>query len=180
VQLAWVTSTSTTSFRAGGHATPQSSTRYDHGPVLAFVPNERSLYFAMDLARGYSLSVVEGRSFALAEWAASAEAVNLLTGQAQTSQIPDDVRPDLDFAILDGGRYGWTGRESPGARLSRRPHPYRPSHPSSSRAYVGLRPDVRMASLAEPNGFANFSAVAVSNRRGTDFSERSTELGQSL
>lgn len=53
--------------RAGGHATPRSSTGYDHGPVLAFVPNERSLHFAMDLARGYSLSVVEGRGFALAE-----------------------------------------------------------------------------------------------------------------
>jgi hypothetical protein len=95
--------------RAGGHATPASRTRYDHCPVLAFVPNERSLHFAMDLARGYSLSVVEGRGFALAEWAASADAVNLLTGQAQTSQITDDVRRDLDFAILDGGRNGWTG-----------------------------------------------------------------------
>jgi hypothetical protein len=56
--------------RAGWHATPESSSGYDHGPVLGFVPNERSLYFAMDLARGYSLSAVEGRSFALAEWAA--------------------------------------------------------------------------------------------------------------
>lgn len=95
--------------RKGGHATPQSGTRYDHGPVLAFVPNERSLHVAMDLARGYSLAVVEGRSLSLAEWAANAGATNLLTGQTTPSQILDEVRRDLDFAILDGGRNGWTG-----------------------------------------------------------------------
>lgn len=32
--------------RAGGHATPQSRSRPDRGPVLAFVPDERSLHFA--------------------------------------------------------------------------------------------------------------------------------------
>jgi hypothetical protein len=95
--------------RKGGHVTPQSGTRYDHGPVLAYVPNERALHVAMDLARGYSLAVVEGRSLSLAEWAANAGATNLLTGQTTPSQIPDDVRRDLDFAILDGGRNGWTG-----------------------------------------------------------------------
>ena len=62
--------------RAGGHATPHSRTPYDRGPVLAFVPDERSLHFAMDLARGYSLAVVEG-SLSLAEWAAGAGAINL-------------------------------------------------------------------------------------------------------
>jgi hypothetical protein len=94
--------------RAGGHATPQSSAQYDHGPVLAFVPDERSLHFAMNLARGYSLALVEGR-FSLAEWAAHAKATDLLTGQNATPQISEDVRRDLDFAILDGGRNGWTG-----------------------------------------------------------------------
>ena len=46
--------------RAGGHTTPQSRSRPDRGPVLAFVPDERSLHFAMGLARGHSLAVVEG------------------------------------------------------------------------------------------------------------------------
>ncbi|MGY4647831.1 hypothetical protein [Mycobacterium sp. URHB0021] len=73
------------------------------------MPNELSLHFAMDLARGFSLSVVEGRGFSLSEWAASAEAINLLTQQTQTSQLPEEVRRDLDFAILDGGRNGWAG-----------------------------------------------------------------------
>ncbi len=94
--------------RAGGHATPRSRNRPDRGPVLAFVPDERSLHFAMGLARGYSLAVVEG-STPLAEWAAGAAAINLLTGQITTSQVNDDVRKDLDSVIFYGGRNGWTG-----------------------------------------------------------------------
>jgi hypothetical protein len=85
--------------RAGGHATPQGRTRYDRGPVFAFVPDERSLHFAMDLARGYSLAVVEGSLTPLAEWAAGAGAVNLLTGEVTKSVIPDEVRKDLDSAM---------------------------------------------------------------------------------
>lgn len=96
--------------RAGGHATPQSRSRPDRGPVLAFVPDERSLHFAMGLARGYSLAVVEG-STPLAEWAAGAAAINLLTGQVTTSQVDDDVRKDLDSVIFYGGRNGWTGAD---------------------------------------------------------------------
>ncbi|NMK86582.1 hypothetical protein HHM15_02850, partial [Staphylococcus capitis] len=96
--------------RAGGHATPQSRSRPDRGPVLTFVPDERSLHFAMGLARGYSLAVVEG-STSLAEWAAGAAAINLLTGQVTTSQVDDDVRKDLDSVIFYGGRNGWTGAD---------------------------------------------------------------------
>lgn len=96
--------------RAGGHATPQSRNRLDRGPVLAFVPDERSLHFAMDLARGYSLAVVEG-STPLAEWAAGAAAINLLTRQITTSEVDDDVRKDLDSVISYGGRNGWTGAD---------------------------------------------------------------------
>lgn len=94
--------------RAGGHATPKSRTRYDRGPVLAFAPTEASLRLAMDLARGYSLAVVEGSLLSLAEWAAGAAATNLLAGQTTQSQIPEDVRDDLDSAIFYGGRNGWT------------------------------------------------------------------------
>lgn len=96
--------------RAGGHATPQSRSRPERGPVLAFVPDERSLHFAMDLARGYSLAVVEG-STPLAEWAAGAAAINLLTGQITTSELDEDVRKDLDSVIFYGGRNGWTGAD---------------------------------------------------------------------
>ncbi|MEV0669371.1 hypothetical protein [Mycobacterium sp. NPDC050441] len=97
--------------QAGGHATPKSRTRPDRGPVLAFVPDERSLHFAMGVARGYSLAVVEGSVLSLTEWAAGATAINLLTGQTTTSEVPADARKDLDSVIFYGGRNGWTGAD---------------------------------------------------------------------
>ncbi|MEZ0350152.1 hypothetical protein [Mycobacterium sp. pR1184] len=95
--------------RAGGHATPKSRTRHDRGPVLAFAPTETSLQLAMDLARGYSLVIVEGSQLPVAEWAANAGAINLLTGRPAESRIPNDVRAALDSAVFYGGRNGWTG-----------------------------------------------------------------------
>jgi len=93
----------------GGHATSQGKERFNAGPVLAYVPNEKTLDFALGLAHGYSLAVVESVSFPLAEWAAGAGALNLLDGQPTTSTIPDDVKRDLDFAIGFGGNNGWSG-----------------------------------------------------------------------
>lgn len=95
--------------RAGGHAAPQGKQRFECGPVLAYVPDERSLRFALNLARGYSLAVVESVSFQIAEWAAGVGAINLLNGTASSSTIPDDVRADLDHAVFFGGNNGWTG-----------------------------------------------------------------------
>ena len=93
----------------GGQATPQGKQRFDRGPVLAYVPDERTLRLALDLARGYSLAVVETVSFPLAEWAAGAGAVNLLDGSTSSSNLPDDVKADLDHAVFFGGNNGWTG-----------------------------------------------------------------------
>jgi hypothetical protein len=95
--------------RQGGHATPQGKDRFDRGPVIAYVPVERTLDLALDLARGYSLVVVETESFQLSEWAAAAGAINLLDGSVSSSSIPDDVREDLDHAVFFGGNNGWTG-----------------------------------------------------------------------
>lgn len=94
----------------GGQATPQGKQRFDRGPVLAYVPDERTLRLALDLARGYSLAVVETVSFPLAEWAAGAEAVNLLDGNTSSSNLPDDIKADLDHAVFVGGNNGWTGQ----------------------------------------------------------------------
>lgn len=96
--------------REGGQATPQGKQRFDRGPVLAYVPDERSLKFALDLARGYSLAIVETVSFPLGEWAAGADAINLLDGSTTSSDIPDDVKADLDRAVFFGGTNGWTGQ----------------------------------------------------------------------
>lgn len=95
--------------RQGGHATPQGKDRFDRGPVIAYVPVERALDLAIDLARGYSLVVVETESFPLSEWAAAAGAINLLDSSVSLSAIPDDVREDLDHAVIFGGNNGWTG-----------------------------------------------------------------------
>ena len=95
--------------RKGGQATPQGKQRFNRGPVLAYVPDERTMRLALDLARGYSIAVVEGSLFPLSEWAASAEAINLLDGSTRASSLPDNVRADLDHAVFFGGNNGWTG-----------------------------------------------------------------------
>lgn len=95
--------------RHGGQATPQGKKHFNPGPVLAYVPTERALDLAFDLARGHSLVVVETVRFPLAEWAAEAAAINLLDGSTTSSLIPDDVRSDLDHAVFFGGNNGWTG-----------------------------------------------------------------------
>lgn len=94
--------------QAGGQATPQSKKRFNRGPVLAYVPDERTLNLALDLAHGYSIAVVETVSFPLAEWAAGVGAVNLLNGNASASSLSDNVIADLDHAVFFGGNNGWT------------------------------------------------------------------------
>lgn len=106
-----------------GHATPQGRDRFGAGPVLAYVPNAKTLNFAVGLAHGYSLVVVESVSFPLAEWAAGAGAFNLLDGATTSSAISDDVKRDLDFAIGFGGINGWSGsHEKQHARRYLRQH----------------------------------------------------------
>lgn len=94
----------------GGQATPQGKGQFDPGPVLAYVPDERTLKLALNLAHGYSLAVVETVSFPLAEWAAGAGAINLLDGNTSRSSIADDVKAGLDHAVFFGGNNGWTGQ----------------------------------------------------------------------
>ncbi|MGN6330333.1 MAG: hypothetical protein ACTHOD_01620 [Motilibacteraceae bacterium] len=95
--------------REGGQATPQGKERFERGPVLAYVPDGRTLKLALNLARGYSLVVVETVSFPLAEWAAGADATNLLDGSTSSSGLSDEVKADLDHAVFFGGNNGWTG-----------------------------------------------------------------------
>lgn len=65
---------------------------------------------ALDLARGYTLAVVEGGSFPMWEWAASAGAINLLTNDHASCELASDVRKSLDAAIFFGCGHGWTGQ----------------------------------------------------------------------
>ncbi len=95
--------------RVGGQATPQGKQRFESGPVLAYVPDGRTLKLALNLARGSSLVVVETVRFPLTEWAAGAGAINLLDGCISSSNLPDNVKVDLDHAVFFGGNNGWTG-----------------------------------------------------------------------
>lgn len=66
------------------------------GPVLAYVPDEKSLDFAMGLARGSSLVVVEGiHTFPLSGWARQLGAVDL----TRTKEGAREIDPALATAI---------------------------------------------------------------------------------
>lgn len=86
--------------RSGGQATPQGTEHFNRGPVLAYVPTERTLELALNLAHGYSLVVVETDSFPLSEWAAAAGATNLLDGSTSVSALDSDVVHALDRAFF--------------------------------------------------------------------------------
>lgn len=94
----------------GGHATPRSKDTFERGPVVAYVPDAKSLAFATGLARGSSLVVVEGSQLSLREWAAGVGATNLLDRAVTTTGIPADVVKSLDSAIFFGGNNGWSGQ----------------------------------------------------------------------
>lgn len=95
--------------RVGGQATPRSRGRFEPGPVLAYVPMEKTLDLALSLTRGSSLVIVETTSFPVSEWAAATGALDLIHGSVSLSTIPNDVREDLDHAIFVGGNNGWSG-----------------------------------------------------------------------
>lgn len=65
------------------------------GPVLSYVPDADDLAFAMGLARGSSIAVVESVAFPVSGWASSVGAVNLATGEP-TPPLPDAVAQAVD------------------------------------------------------------------------------------
>ncbi|MFF4344318.1 hypothetical protein ACFY00_30880 [Kitasatospora sp. NPDC001540] len=66
------------------------------GPVLAYVPDEKTLDFAMRLARGSSLAVVESvQSFALRGWASALGAIDL----TRPDERPEEASPGFAKAI---------------------------------------------------------------------------------
>ncbi len=66
------------------------------GPVLAYVPDEKTLDFAMRLARGSSLAVVEStQGFALGGWASALGAIDL----TRPDERPEEASPGFAEAI---------------------------------------------------------------------------------
>lgn len=71
------------------------------GPVLSYIPHERELEFAMHLARGSSLAVVETVSFPLLGWASWFEAWDLVR-DARTPPLPEPVREAVERLAFYG------------------------------------------------------------------------------
>lgn len=71
------------------------------GPVLSYVPHAKELEFAMSLARGSSLCVVETVSFPLTGWSARLGAMNLVTEET-TSPLSDSVNEAVDRLKFHG------------------------------------------------------------------------------
>lgn len=142
------------------HVSPRSrNQRFEHRPVLAYVPDQRALSLAVKLARGHSLAIVEGSFFRLDEWAAGVGAFNLLTGDATTTALAHEVLKDLDSAILFGGNNGWSGpHEKDHARIRLSPHvaggQLTADQPASYVMSRGVhdRGAMRLKSLLDPNG----------------------------
>ncbi len=65
------------------------------GPVLSYVPFVDDLDFAMGLARGSSLAVVETVSFPASGWAAWFQALNLVTG-VRTPPLAEPIKGAVD------------------------------------------------------------------------------------
>jgi hypothetical protein len=85
------------------------------GPVLSYVPYAEELEFAMDLARGSSLAVVETRSFPLAGWAARFEAWDLVRN-APTPPLPEAINEVVERLAF----YGNNGFSDPfGKKMAR-------------------------------------------------------------
>ncbi len=71
------------------------------GPVLSYVPHEKELEMAMNLARGSSLAVVETASFPLLGWASWFEAWDLVREET-TPPLPESVRECVERLAFYG------------------------------------------------------------------------------
>jgi hypothetical protein len=94
--------------RRYGQTTPRSrSARAAHGPVLAYLPTAQTLDYAMGLARGAALAVVEGRSFRVSGWADETGAVDLTRlGQDPALRDPRLSRALDSLTFYSGNAYG--------------------------------------------------------------------------
>ncbi|WP_327321132.1 hypothetical protein OG735_00385 [Streptomyces sp. NBC_01210] len=67
------------------------------GPVLAYVPDERTLDFAASLARGSSLAIVESvHGFPLEGWACQLGAIDLTRPDEQPEQLDSELADAID------------------------------------------------------------------------------------
>ena len=96
----------------------------------AFVPDERSLHFAMGLARGHSL--LSSRAPPWAEWLAAA-AINLLTGESRHPNWPMTRKDLIPSFSTEGATADRSRRQRPRPAFS---HQQRLPRPDQAAAYV--------------------------------------------
>ncbi|CAL9676408.1 hypothetical protein ACFW40_33320 [Streptomyces sp. NPDC058807] len=71
------------------------------GPVLAYVPDERTLDFAASLARGSSLAIVESiHGFPLEGWARQLGAIDLTRPHEQPEQLNSELTEAIDRLVF--------------------------------------------------------------------------------
>ncbi len=92
----------------GGRWAPQIHDRGVRRSVVVYVPDARTLSYAVDCARGYSLVAIEG-SHSIATWATGVEAVNLVDHWKPALRLTPEVVADLQHAVVNGGINGWAG-----------------------------------------------------------------------
>jgi len=90
-----------------GRTTPRSARVDGNRPVLAYVPDTRTLDFAAGKAHGSSLCVVEGFGLELAGWARDSGAVDL-TGRSSAPQALDPRLTEALDRLEFHGNNGWT------------------------------------------------------------------------
>ncbi|MFK4144558.1 hypothetical protein [Streptomyces sp. NPDC004065] len=66
------------------------------GPVLVYAPDEKTLDFAMQLARGASIAVVESISFPLRGWAHEIGAVDLTRPDTEREAVSAELADAID------------------------------------------------------------------------------------
>ncbi|WP_431905586.1 hypothetical protein [Micromonospora carbonacea] len=86
------------------HTSPRSGWSGSRGvPVLSYVPHEKELDFATDLAHGSALCIVETVNSPVGGWAASVGALNLISG------VPSSLDPKLAEHLDTLAFYGNNG-----------------------------------------------------------------------
>lgn len=78
------------------------------GPVLAFLPDEAAVEYAVQLASGSALCVLDYGHPAMHGWAVEVGALDLTTGQPVPGERPAELLEALE-ALLSAGNNGWTG-----------------------------------------------------------------------
>ncbi len=118
------------------------------GPVLSYVPHEKELETAMNLARGSSLGVVETVSFPLLGWASWFEAWDLVR-QEPTPPLPESVRECVERVAFYGnnGFGDQFGKRQAQSILERLDEP--------ARKASALLPGALIAAGVSPRGIRN-------------------------